>query len=648
MFQLAGLPSLRPHSSPALIAILTLGLFCASSPQAEAQVTDFKRGDVDGSGCLDTLIDTITLLQFLFPNAPTVPPLPCESAADANDDGAVNFADAVFLLGAGFTAPGGTPNTIAAPGPDVCGTDPTPDTLTCAVYDNCNACILPPTDPNVELRLVVPPMSLTNEFIVDLRLDTAYELYGLSLGVCHTPGGNPTSVTIGADLAALLGGAGPQFFSPQIDPQAGWALGVIVTILGTDLIPIGTNLHIAEVTYQCAQNEVTGLSFCDTIGSPALPVSVSLPNAIGIRPVTTTNFLYCGTALENTIRRGDVNADSSLDTFDAFVLEQFIIPGDIAQNPPIAPVGCDLAENESGDVNDNEVTGLADYLRLRQFLDCGIAFPSAGAPCQLDTNQGTAGFDVIDPNYRLFFSNFTLTGPDADVRFLDIPISVQVPSDIYGITFGMEWKPGISLLDVPFTPAPGVIADVVGFEKDGNTTFFSIGTTSCDAPIQSFLDVDPAPIGTLHLAVSAGVAFDKINFLAEAELGGQLRRSTIIDAMRLDHQPQLIVGDGAHFLRGNSNNDPNLSVDIGDAVRILGHLFPSPVSLPLPCRDAADANNDGRIDIGDPIRILDYLFASGPLLAEPFPFCGIDADIDAIDILCSQESFFCCDGPVCP
>jgi hypothetical protein len=64
------------------------------------------------------------MLGFLFTNG-TAPG--CFDAADVNDDGAVNIADAIYLLGFLFTGGPDAP----APG-DNCGIDPTgTDALDC-------------------------------------------------------------------------------------------------------------------------------------------------------------------------------------------------------------------------------------------------------------------------------------------------------------------------------------------------------------------------------------------------------------------------------------------------------------------------------------------------------------------------------------
>ena len=68
--------------------------------------------------------DAIAVLGFLFKDAEAPP---CVSAADTNDDGVVNIADAIALLAYLFVR-----GTEPFPEPfAVCGTDPTPDPISC-------------------------------------------------------------------------------------------------------------------------------------------------------------------------------------------------------------------------------------------------------------------------------------------------------------------------------------------------------------------------------------------------------------------------------------------------------------------------------------------------------------------------------------
>jgi hypothetical protein len=74
-----------------------------------------------------------------------------------------------------------------------------------------------------------------------------------------------------------------------------------------------------------------------------------------------------------------------------------------------------------------------------------------------------------------------------------------------------------------------------------------------------------------------------------------------------------------HMLPSDFNADRSL--DISDAVGLLGHLFLGS-SVQLPCggtdrespanRTLLDANADGEVDISDAVNVLNFLFFSGP------------------------------------
>lgn len=97
---------------------------------APAATENFQRGDTNSDGALN-IADAIYLLGNLFPiGAPNV--LDCEDAADANDDGSLNIADAVAILGALFGSPAvPLPHPGSSCGADVAPAEPS-DALTCA------------------------------------------------------------------------------------------------------------------------------------------------------------------------------------------------------------------------------------------------------------------------------------------------------------------------------------------------------------------------------------------------------------------------------------------------------------------------------------------------------------------------------------
>lgn len=101
---------------------------------------------------------------------------------------------------------------------------------------------------------------------------------------------------------------------------------------------------------------------------------------------------------------------------------------------------------------------------------------------------------------------------------------------------------------------------------------------------------------------------------------------------------RLAFAEAGLFLRGNADGsalpplDPQAAIDISDPIYLLNYLFsggPEP-----PCRDAADATDDGALDISDAIRILSHLFIGGEgfrRLSSPWPYPGLDPTEDALD-----------------
>ena len=89
--------------------------------------SDFVRGDAVADGSLN-LLDAPDMLLQLFQLQDSL----CLDSLDANDDGAFNIADPLFLLDYLFS--GGTP--ISDPS-GVCGEDPTVDNLTCQQFPGC-------------------------------------------------------------------------------------------------------------------------------------------------------------------------------------------------------------------------------------------------------------------------------------------------------------------------------------------------------------------------------------------------------------------------------------------------------------------------------------------------------------------------------
>jgi hypothetical protein len=138
-----------------LVVTAILVVFLAAAARAGTGTGSFIRGDANNDGALN-IADAIFVLAMLFSGGP---PAPCPDAADVNDDGAINIADAIYALSFLFT-PGGSPPPAPHP---LAGLDPTPDVMLClapCVDPTLLAAALPALFP---LEVCVPsiPFSVT-------------------------------------------------------------------------------------------------------------------------------------------------------------------------------------------------------------------------------------------------------------------------------------------------------------------------------------------------------------------------------------------------------------------------------------------------------------------------------------------------------
>jgi hypothetical protein len=90
----------------------------------------------------------------------------------------------------------------------------------------------------------------------------------------------------------------------------------------------------------------------------------------------------------------------------------------------------------------------------------------------------------------------------------------------------------------------------------------------------------------------------------------------------------------SRYIRGDANVDG--VADISDGITILTFLFAG--NEKVTCRDAIDADDSGVLDVTDAVYLLVHLFQGGPAPPAPFPGCGIDPTLDALDC----ESFAGC------
>jgi hypothetical protein len=109
----------------------------------EAGEVVFRRGDANRDGGIN-IADAVYILQNLFASGPDIL---CDDAADSNDDEGVNIADAVYILQNLFAGGPAVPPPHPECGPDTTGSgvDKTgPQLIGCDNYC-AGACQTPPT-----------------------------------------------------------------------------------------------------------------------------------------------------------------------------------------------------------------------------------------------------------------------------------------------------------------------------------------------------------------------------------------------------------------------------------------------------------------------------------------------------------------------
>lgn len=121
------------------------------------------------------------------------------------------------------------------------------------------------------------------EFVLSQVLfDTEDQVQGWSVGLCHDDANLAIDdAVLGADAATSNNGGIPGFVGLNTAPDggAGVTLGVIVDLMGGDMLDPGTDIEILDVTYEVIgttedSTVVADVFFCDTLGDPIVTNSV--------------------------------------------------------------------------------------------------------------------------------------------------------------------------------------------------------------------------------------------------------------------------------------------------------------------------------------------------------------------------------------
>ena len=232
--------------------------------------------------------------------------------------------------------------------------------------------ILPQTTP------ALPGSTATASVTVEGSLDVS----GFSYGLVHDPAIltlTAPDVTVGADLAATQGGAGPDFLSIDIFANGfTFATVINVDVAGTDLLA-NTAHEVTLLSYAVAataQFGSTALVFTDTLGTPPVALSVGMGTQF-VEPPTLTNA-----SLFTTIPflRGDVNENGQVTISDVIYLLTQLFAG--------APLTC----QDAADTDGSEVLSISDAVYVLAYLfDGGAAMPAPLGACGSPDTPSTLG-----------------------------------------------------------------------------------------------------------------------------------------------------------------------------------------------------------------------------------------------------------------
>ncbi len=212
---------------------------------------------------------------------------------------------------------------------------------------------------------------------VAITVDGVQSFDAFSFGLAHDEDAvSLTAISEGAALGGLNAGAGPDFFHVNLSPAGSLDGGTVGCVADFDspfdqisALP-GTEIVLFEYFASPGAQDGTqsALVFTESLGAPVVPIVISVGGFTQHPNLDHGNITLSGNEIPVFIR-GDANADGDPNISDALFLALALF----AQGPELI---CD----DSGDVDDNGVLGIADVTALLAYLFQGGAAPAAPFP----------------------------------------------------------------------------------------------------------------------------------------------------------------------------------------------------------------------------------------------------------------------------
>ena len=338
-----------------LVLILLGGL-----PQAAGQ--DFVRGDFNGDVVIE-VGDALDLLVFLYIKDQR--PTPVDDAADSNDNGVLEIADAAYLLSYIFAETDPPPSPFPEPGPD-----PTPPAF--------------PGMPSglVEFRMPIVVASPGQEASIPVIVTSAVVIEALSQRIVYNPMWLTAPWCDKNPLIELIGGI-PSFFLAEEGPPGVLTVGLVPDYFMTSPIPIVRDQTLFTVHWLVAEDAPVGpfvpVKFMnDPSSDPPAYNLVASGGQAHLAHRSNGGIFLQDEPPQPLFIRGDANTDGFFDVADPIVmLDHLFTEGEVA---------CVL----SLDANDDGVVNLGDAIFALNLLFSGgpklePPFPDCGEDPTVDS-----------------------------------------------------------------------------------------------------------------------------------------------------------------------------------------------------------------------------------------------------------------------
>lgn len=385
----------------------------------------------------------------------------------------------------------------------------------------------------------------------------------------------------------------------------GGTLGVVIDLVApftNNTIPAGEGHHIATYSYRCAATPQadTALVFCNNVLGDPLKENVMVIGGLSVDPILDNGTFKCESLVQREI------CDDGID------------------NTGNGLVDCDDPQCFSDPVC---------QLPAEQSFICGSrTLTPTGLPGQISGSVGGTAevcFYILNPE---------------DHAEGQIPQFDHIQGFSMALTFCCDIAAD-DTLDISGTILEAIGAEYVNVgvdndPDDGDGCEMIIGVLVDALPPFDGATIPPIDtvqrMGCVTFTVKDDAAVCGLNcpisFTDGVNGPGKVPIRNLIAVENVSRSPLSmidcsvqIVGEERFFrgdcnFSGDSSQDGTYAVDIADAAAVVSFLFAPPLYKPvIPCLDACDCNDDGRIDLADAVCILQYLFQNGRFPPAPGP-----------------------------